>query len=86
MRLSSICSVIIVLGLVGLAPSFAAAQNAHMKGHYRYHHHYHHHKMSPVYNTCTCHFGYGDSCAVAVACATEGGQCSGSCVLPLESK
>ena len=82
MRLSSISFVIIVLGLVGLAPSFAAAQNANMKGHYRYHHH----KMSPVYRACNCHFDYGDSCSVAVACATEGGRCTGSCVLPPQSK
>jgi len=84
MRLSSISFVIIVLGLVGLAPSFAAAQNANVKGHYRYHRH--HHKMSPGYHACNCHFGYGDSCAVAVACATEGGRCTGSCMLPPQSK
>lgn len=84
MRLSSICSVIIVLGLIGLAPSLAAAHNANMKGHYRYH--YHHHKTSSVYRACNCHFGYGDSCAVAIACATEGGRCLGSCVLPPQSE
>ncbi len=31
------------------------------------------------YETCNCHFGYGDSCQVAVACANEGGYCSRSC-------
>jgi hypothetical protein len=30
------------------------------------------------YETCNCHFGYGDSCQVAVACTNEGGYCSSS--------
>jgi hypothetical protein len=57
-----------------------------MKGHHHYHHRYHHNQMSPVYSTCNCHFGYGDVCSAAVACATEGGQCSGSCVPPPQSE
>jgi hypothetical protein len=36
MRLSIIGFVIIVLASTGLAPSFAAAQNATMRGHYHY--------------------------------------------------
>jgi len=34
------------------------------------------------YRTCSCHFGYGKVCSVAVACETEGGYCAGSCGEP----
>lgn len=34
------------------------------------------------YETCSCRFGYGDVCMVAVACNTGGGRCAGKCVLP----
>jgi hypothetical protein len=69
----------IVLAFVSLALSFAVAQAAY---HLDYYHRYHHHryKTGATYSACTCHFGYGDICVVAVSCSAEGGRCSGSCV------
>jgi hypothetical protein len=73
MRLSIIGSVIIVLASTGLAPSFAAAQNATMRGHYHY-------------SSCNCHFGYNynekGACEPEVSCYSEGGRCSQSCIAP----
>jgi len=69
MRFSFIGSVIIVLALVGMAPSSVAAQSARTKTNY-----------GP---TCVCLFGYGtNGCVVALACEGEGGHCSKSCVPP----
>jgi hypothetical protein len=34
------------------------------------------------YETCSCHFGYGNVCMVAVSCNTGGGRCAGRCTLP----
>jgi hypothetical protein len=81
MRLWSVCSVVIVLAFVNLAPSFAVAYNWHHRHHHHHVHHrchYHHHEMS--YSICNCHFGYGDVCGEAVSCSAEGGRCWGSCV------
>jgi hypothetical protein len=84
MRLWSVCSVVMVLAFVNLAPSFAVA---HCRHHHHHHHHcfrhrylYHHYRMRSVYSTCACHFGYGNVCAPAVSCSAEGGRCAGSCV------
>lgn len=68
MRLRSI-----VLALVGLAPSLAAAHSSYFQ-------------TSPVYAHCNCHFGYGDICVPAVSCASEGGRCAGSCVASPQSE
>lgn len=66
MRPLFIRSVVIVLA--GLTPALAAPQNASTRGHSQY-------------ATCSCHFGYGGGACVAdVACASEGGRCSASCV------
>ena len=37
------------------------------------------------YETCNCHFGYGDTCQVIAACASEGGYCSRPCNSPAPS-
>jgi hypothetical protein len=50
-----------LMALVGLIPASAAAE----VGNPRYH-----------YETCSCHFGYGNSLTPAVSCASEGGYCS----------
>lgn len=86
MRLWSICSVVIVLAAVNLAPSFAVAHSYHRHHHRHFHRcwHHHHHKMS--YSICTCHFGYGDVCSEVVSCSAEGGRCSGSCVRQTQSQ
>jgi hypothetical protein len=60
-------SAIIVLALIGLAPYSATAQNGNIK------------TSSYRYETCTCHFGYGNVCTTAVSCNNGGGRCSGSC-------
>jgi hypothetical protein len=60
-------SAFIVLALVGLAPQYAAAQNGSPK------------MSSYHYETCTCHFGYGNVCTSTVSCNGSGGRCSGSC-------
>jgi hypothetical protein len=78
MRLSIIGSVMIVLASTGLAPSFAAAQNATMRGHYHY-------------SSCNCHFGYlsyneKGTCEPEVSCYSEGGRCSQSCIAPPSSE
>jgi hypothetical protein len=71
MRLSFIGSFMIILAVVGVTPSFAAA------------HHYHHHKRTLIYGYCSCSFnGVNRECAVAVSCRSEGGRCLGSCVPP----
>jgi hypothetical protein len=31
------------------------------------------------YDYCTCHFGYGNTCAVVESCGAMGGRCSGTC-------
>jgi hypothetical protein len=64
-------SLMIVLALA--APVSAAAQNTAREA-------------QNHYATCTCHFGYGSACVAAVACASEGGRCSVSCVLPRASE
>ena len=72
MRLSIIGSVMIVLASTGLAPSFAGAQNATMRGHIHY-------------SSCNCHFGHlsyneKSTCEPEVSCYSEGGRCSQSCI------
>jgi hypothetical protein len=71
MRLSIIGSVMIVLASTWLAPTFAGAQNATMRGHVHY-------------SSCNCHFGYLKSekgaCEAEVSCYSEGGRCSQSCI------
>jgi hypothetical protein len=73
MRLSIIGSLTIVLASIGSATSFAAAQNATMRGHYHY-------------SSCNCHFGYNNNeigpCEPEVSCYSEGGRCSQSCIAP----
>jgi hypothetical protein len=81
MRLWSICSVVIVLALVNLAPSLAVAHHYdHRHHHHHFHHCWHHHYHEMSYSICNCRFGYGDVCGEAVSCSAEGGRCSGSCV------
>ena len=73
MRAPFICSVLIVLALVGFAPSAAqSGSSAPQRAGPKVYH----------YSMCTCHFGYGHSCLPAVSCAGTGGQCGGSCVAP----
>lgn len=58
--------------LVGPALS-SAAQRGDVKSSYRY-------------EACICHFGYpGNACVPAVACSSEGGRCTESCVLAPQS-
>jgi hypothetical protein len=68
-----VCSVVIALALAGLAPAFAANQTTIKEGRDRY-------------TSCSCHFGYGNSCQTTIACSNEGGRCSGSCVIPREGE
>jgi hypothetical protein len=68
----SACLVMIVLAVVGSAPTLAADRNAIKEARYTYAH-------------CNCHFGYGNACSPTVTCATEGGRCSGSCVPPRQT-
>jgi hypothetical protein len=68
MRLSVACLMAITLSCVG--PAFASHRGHDIEASYRY-------------SGCMCHFGYGDNgCAEAVSCSGEGGNCTGSCVLP----
>jgi hypothetical protein len=55
-----------LIALIGLSSISAAAEEEDRTS--RFH-----------YETCNCHFGYGDTCQVAAACASEGGYCSRSC-------
>ncbi len=66
-------SALIAVAVAGLASSYAAAQTANgtpitnaTKSAYHY-------------NTCSCHFGYGNVCIVTEACDSGGGHCSGWC-------
>ena len=63
----TIWPVVLVLALAALAPFSARARNTESKYHY---------------NTCSCHFGYGNVCQDGTACVTEGGRCAGSCTPP----
>ena len=63
----TIWSVVPVLALAALAPSPASARNTISKYHY---------------DTCSCHFGYGNVCQNSAACENEGGHCAGSCRPP----
>jgi hypothetical protein len=89
MRLLSICSAIIVLAFVNLAPSLAVAHCRHHHHHHHPDHRCHHHYRgigSVYYSACTCHFGYGDICAPSVSCDAEGGRCAGSCEFQPETE
>ena len=63
MRLSLVG--LVLLALAGLTTAPAIAENGEQT---RYH-----------YETCTCTFGYGNACATAVSCTSEGGYCAGPC-------
>ncbi len=58
---------VLVLSLAALAPASASARNILGKYHY---------------DTCSCHFGYGNVCQNGAACVSEGGRCAGSCRPP----
>jgi hypothetical protein len=58
-----------LIALIGLTATSAAAEEAEKTS--RFH-----------YETCNCHFGYGDTCQVVAACVSEGGYCSRSCNSP----
>ena len=60
-------AVILALGLAALTPSSASARNTLDKY---------------FYDSCSCHFGYGNVCQNGAACVTEGGRCAGSCRPP----
>jgi hypothetical protein len=64
--------IVVVLALAGLVPAFAA--NHDVK------------ETSYHYDACTCHFGYGASCQIAVACIASGGKCGSTCVPPRQSE
>lgn len=73
MRFSLVGFVIVVLAVVDLARSAAAAQVTHSKIDY-----------GP---SCTCEFGYGgNACVTAIACGIEGGHCTKSCIPPQDNQ
>jgi hypothetical protein len=66
MRLT--CFALVVVTIVGLTSSYAAAaQSANST------------KSSYQYDTCSCRFGYGNVCILVASCESAGGHCLGSC-------
>ena len=60
---------LMVLGLVGIAPSTASADMGT--------------ESRTRYASCTCKFGYPDPpCRPVVSCMTEGGRCAQRCLPP----
>jgi hypothetical protein len=63
---------VVIVQILAATTASLAAQSGDMKNSYRY-------------SGCFCHFGYGIvACNPDVSCASEGGRCGESCVLPRE--
>jgi hypothetical protein len=65
-------SALFVLTIAGLAPGHAATQNANST------------KTAYHYETCSCHFGYGNVCLVTASCDSGGGHCVATCTPPTD--
>lgn len=70
MRISLIGSVTIVLAVLGLGVSSAAARVATQLEEHN------------SYSGCYCQFGYGGNCGDSVECSSQGGRCIRACVIP----